>query len=143
MARKKLGNAYYETELGKAYLGDSLEIMKDIPDNSVDLVLTSPPFALTRQKEYGNKQEEEYLIWFLNFTKEFYRIIKPTGSVAIDLGGAYLPGYPTRSIYQYELLVRLCKEQKFFSGTRIFPLQSSKTTNSSRVGKCSQNPCER
>lgn len=46
---------YYETDLGQAYLGDSLKLMKLIPDNSVNLVLTSPPFALTRQKEYGNK----------------------------------------------------------------------------------------
>lgn len=115
-----IGKSYYQTQFGAAFLGDSLKLMKSIPDNSVDLILTSPPFALTRQKEYGNKQEEEYLNWFMEFAKEFYRLIKPEGSLAIDLGGAYLPGYPTRSIYQYELLVKLCRELNFFLAQEFF-----------------------
>lgn len=111
---------YYETDYGKAFLGDSLEIMQGLSDNSVNLILTSPPFALTRQKEYGNKQEEDYIDWFLQFSKEFYRLLTHDGSLVIDLGGAYLPGYPTRSIYQYELLVRLCREQNFFLAQEFF-----------------------
>lgn len=117
---KSLLKPFYETDKGAAFLGDSLQLMKLIPDNSVDLILTSPPFALTRQKEYGNKPEEEYLDWFIQFAKEFYRLIKSTGSLVIDLGGAYLPGHPTRSIYQYELLVRLCKELNFFLAQEFF-----------------------
>lgn len=111
---------YYETGYGQAFLGDSLEIMERLPDNSVNLILTSPPFALTRQKEYGNKQEQDYIDWFMEFSKEFYRLLTPDGSLVIDLGGAYLPGYPTRSIYQYELLVRLCREQNFFLAQEFF-----------------------
>jgi DNA modification methylase len=111
---------YYKTLLGQAFLGDSLKLMKELPENSVNLILTSPPFALTRQKEYGNKQEQEYLEWFLNFSKEFYRLLTDNGSLVIDLGGAYLPGYPIRSIYQYELLVKLCREQKFFLAQEFF-----------------------
>src|SRR5689334_10878033 len=95
---KSIVKPFYETDRGAAFLGDSLQLMKFIPDDSMDLILTSPPFALTRQKEYGNKQEEEYLDWFMKFANEFYRIIKPCGSLVIDLGGAYLPGKPTRSI---------------------------------------------
>ena len=117
---------YYRTDLGGAYLGDSLELMKKIPDDSIDLILTSPPFALTRQKEYGNKQEEEYIDWFLQFSQEFYRIMKDEGSLVIDLGGAYIPGFPIRSIYQYELLVRLCKEQKFFLAQEFFHYNPSR-----------------
>lgn len=111
---------YYQTEFGMAYLGDSLDILKHIPDNSVNLVLTSPPFALTSQKEYGNKQEHEYIDWFLQFSEEFRRIITHDGSFVVDLGGAYLPGHPTRSIYQYELLCKLVKEQKFFLAQEFF-----------------------
>jgi DNA modification methylase len=111
---------YYETAFGKAYLGDSLEIMRHISDNSINLILTSPPFALTSQKEYGNKQEAEYINWFLQFSEEFKRILTPDGSFVVDLGGAYLPGHPTRSIYQYELLCRLVKEQKFFLAQEFF-----------------------
>lgn len=111
---------YYETNFGQAYLGDSLELMKQLPDGSINLILTSPPFALTRQKEYGNKQEQVYIDWFMQFSKEFYRLLSDNGSLVIDLGGAYLPGHPVRSIYQYELLVRLCREQQFFLAQEFF-----------------------
>ena len=118
--KSKVIPLYYETEYGQAFLGDSLEIMQELHDSSVNLILTSPPFALTRQKEYGNKQEQEYIDWFLQFSQEFYRLLTPDGSLVIDLGGAYLPGYPIRSIYQYELLVRLCREQNFFLAQEFF-----------------------
>lgn len=111
---------YYSTDFGQAFLGDSLEIMKNLPDNSINLILTSPPFALTRQKEYGNKPEQEYINWFMQFSEEFYRLLANNGSLVIDLGGAYLPGHPVRSIYQYELLVRLCREQNFFLAQEFF-----------------------
>lgn len=118
--KNSLTEPLYSTDKGSAFLGNSLELMRFVPDNTVDLILTSPPFALTRQKEYGNKQEQQYLDWFMEFAKEFYRLIKPAGSLVIDLGGAYLPGYPTRSIYQYELLVRLCRELNFFLAQEFF-----------------------
>ena len=54
---------YYKTELGEAYLGDSLEFMREMPSESVNLVLTSPPFALTRKKAYGNAPDDEYVYW--------------------------------------------------------------------------------
>lgn len=76
--------------------------------------MTSPPFALTRQKEYGNKSSDEYADWFMQFAGDFKRILTHDGSLVIDLGGAYLPGHPTRSLYQFELLLRLCKECGFF-----------------------------
>jgi site-specific DNA-methyltransferase (cytosine-N4-specific) len=117
---------FYSTNLGTAYLGDSLELIRDIPDSSIDLILTSPPFALTRQKEYGNKQEQEYVEWFLQFSKEFYRILSQKGSFVIDLGGAYIPGYPVRSIYQYELLVKLCREQNFFLAQEFYHYNPSR-----------------
>jgi len=107
-------NPYYQTQYGAAYLGDSLELLNKVADKSVNLILTSPPFALTRKKEYGNKSAEEYVEWFLTFAKQFKRILKDDGSFVVDLGGAYLPGYPIRAIYQFELLVRLCKELGFF-----------------------------
>lgn len=111
---------YYQTNLGTAYLGNSLELMKEFSDNSLNLILTSPPFALTRQKEYGNQPEQDYIDWFLQFSKEFYRLLTNDGSLIIDLGGAYLPGHPIKSIYQYELLVKLCREQHFFLAQEFF-----------------------
>ena len=110
MAKHKV---YYKTNLGQAILGDSLSYLRKIESESVNLILTSPPFALTRAKEYGNKVEDDYINWFLEYGKESFRILQNDGSFVIDLGGAYLPGNPTRSLYQFELLIRLCKEIGF------------------------------
>lgn len=111
---------FYTYGNGSAYLGDSLHLLKSVPDDYINLILTSPPFALTSKKEYGNKNADEYVDWFLDFAKEFKRILTIDGSFVVDLGGAYLPGHPTRSIYQYELLVRLCKELGFHLAQEFF-----------------------
>lgn len=117
---------YYQLQHGAAYCGDSLELMRYLPDKSINLILTSPPFALTRKKEYGNKSAEEYVNWFLQFAHQFKRILRDDGSLVIDLGGAYLPGYPVRSIYQYDLLVRLCKELGFFLAQEFYHYNPSR-----------------
>jgi site-specific DNA-methyltransferase (cytosine-N4-specific) len=113
-------NPSYTQHNGAAYLGDSLKLIKFIDNNSINLIITSPPFALTRKKEYGNETAEKYIEWFLPFASEFKRVLADNGSFVIDLGGAYLPGNPVRSIYQYELLVRLCKEVGFFLAQEFY-----------------------
>ena len=110
----------YATDRGKAIVGDSLELMKKIPDNSINLVITSPPFALQRQKEYGNKEQTEYIDWILDFTQEVQRIIKEDGSFVIDLGGAYQRGIPIRSLYNFRLLIRMCDEQNWKLAEEFF-----------------------
>lgn len=101
--------AYYETKLGAAYLGDSLDLLLQVPDENIDLICTSPPFALLRKKEYGNVDAEDYIEWFEPFAKQFYRVLKPKGSLVIDIGGSWLKGYPARSLYHFELVIKLCK----------------------------------
>lgn len=103
----------YETQWGTAIVGDSLEVMRALPPDSVDLVMTSPPFALKRKKEYGNKDAHEYVAWFEPFALEIFRILKPAGSFVIDIGGTWNVGSPTRSLYQYELLIRLVERFQF------------------------------
>ncbi len=98
----------YTTKLGKAYLGNSRELLKGIPDESVNLIMTSPPFALRRKKEYGNVAASEYVDWFAVFMNDFWRVLTPDGSLVIDIGGSWNRGEPTRSLYHFELLVRLC-----------------------------------
>ncbi|AKG24641.1 DNA-methyltransferase [Calothrix sp. 336/3] len=113
-------NPYYIQNYGASYLGDSLELIKLIPNSCINLIITSPPFALTRKKEYGNASADNYIEWFLPFAYEFQRIMTDNGSLVIDLGGSYLPGNPVRSIYQYELLVSLCKEVGFFLAQEFY-----------------------
>jgi DNA modification methylase len=116
---------YYITRWGAAYLGNSLELMKDLPDECIDLICTSPPFALVRKKEYGNVDAHEYVEWFKVFAREFYRILKPTGSLVVDIGGTWLKGIPVRSLYHFELVIDLCKPQSqgglgFFLAQELF-----------------------
>ncbi|MEM4290496.1 MAG: site-specific DNA-methyltransferase [Nitrososphaerota archaeon] len=100
----------YKTQYGEAYVGDALDLIKGLPNASIDLVLTSPPFALQRQKEYGNIEQSEYVDWLLSFTVEIKRVLKDTGSFVLDLGGAYQKGRPIRSLYNYRVLIKMCDE---------------------------------
>lgn len=104
---------YYKTEYGGAYQGDTLDLIKSIPDNSVDLIVTSPPYGLRKKKEYGNANPEEYVQWFRPFAKEFLRVLKPEGSFVLNIGGGWEKGIPTRSLYHFELLLDLCKNGGF------------------------------
>lgn len=104
---------YYTTDLGAAYLGDSLDVLAEIPDDSVDLVVTSPPYALHFKKEYGNADQADYVDWLSPFCREIRRVIKPTGSFVLNIGGAWTPGAPTRSLYLFRLLLHLCDDIGF------------------------------
>ncbi len=120
---------FYETEYGAAYLGDAREILADkLLEGTVDLVVTSPPFALRRKKEYGNVEAAAYVAWFLEFARIFHRILKQKGSLVIHIGGSWNFGQPTRSLYHYELLIELCRMPgyKFYLAQEFFWLNPSK-----------------
>jgi DNA modification methylase len=103
----------YSTKHGHQLAADSREALALLPDASIDLVVTSPPFALLREKSYGNKDQAEYVAWLVEFGREVYRVLKPTGSLVIDLGGAYQRGRPVRSLYQFRVLLEFCDTLKF------------------------------
>jgi DNA modification methylase len=90
----------YQTSLGAAFLGDSLELLERLPDNSINLVFTSPPFALQREKEYG--------------------------SFVLDLGGAYEKGKPVRSLYNFRIPIHFCDEIGFFLAEDFYWFNPSK-----------------
>ncbi|MBI3968646.1 MAG: site-specific DNA-methyltransferase [Chloroflexi bacterium] len=110
----------YQTSLGQAYVGDARHLLTELEDESVDLVLTSPPFALQRQKAYGNEDQTAYVDWLLGFCVDVLRILRPTGSFVLDLGGAYSKGRPVRSLYNYRVLLRLCDELNFRLAEEFF-----------------------
>lgn len=117
---KSLPPPLYTTPLGSAYVGDAHDLLRGIADDSVDLVLTSPPFALQRQKAYGNEDQNTYVDWLLSFCQDVRRILRPTGSFVLDLGGAYKKGRPVRSLYNYRVLIRLCDELGFRLAEEFF-----------------------
>lgn len=116
----------YTTGWGKAYCGDSNQLLRALPDSSINLVMTSPPFALQRQKAYGNKDQSEYIDWLAQFAKQVHRVLKDDGSFVLDLGGAYEKGVPTRSLYNFRVLIRFCDELGFFLAEDFYWFNPSK-----------------
>ncbi|HEY4309403.1 MAG TPA: site-specific DNA-methyltransferase [Pirellulales bacterium] len=110
----------YRTRLGAMIVGRSEDYLPTHPENSVDLVITSPPFALLRQKAYGNLEQGDYVDWLLSFAPLVKKVLKDTGSFVIDLGGAYQKGRPVRSLYNFRVLLRMCDEHGFHLAEEFF-----------------------
>jgi|GEM_PF-1341965 len=114
---------------GQVYCGDSFQFLQNgdvVTPGSVNLIVTSPPFGLVRKKEYGNVDADEYVDWFRPFAQAFFNVLADNGSLVIDIGGAWIPGQPTRSLYHYELLVMLCREYKFHLAQEFYWWNPSK-----------------
>ncbi|MBC6476850.1 MAG: hypothetical protein GDA56_02675 [Hormoscilla sp. GM7CHS1pb] len=81
---------YTGTQLGKFYLGNCEELLNgDLGrslEGQVQLVFTSPPFPLNKKKRYGNHKGEDYLKWFAELAPILSRLLKPDGSIVIELG---------------------------------------------------------
>lgn len=103
----------YETSFGSAYCGDAMELLPELKDQSINLAITSPPFALQRKKEYDNKPQDEYVEWLLSFAEIVQDKLTEDGSLVLDLGGAYKKGVPSRSLYNFKVLIGLCEDLGF------------------------------
>lgn len=119
-------SAAYTTGPGACYLGDCRELLAQLPSESVQLVFTSPPFALRRQKLYGNVPADRYLEWFLPIAEQVRRVLRHDGSFVMELGGAWNEGEPTRSLMPAALMLQLgarfCLCQDFYwHKTRALP----------------------
>jgi DNA modification methylase len=90
------------------------------------LVFTSPPFALQREKEYGNKGQDEYVEWLAQFAEVVYRKLKDDGSFVLDLGGAYEKGKPVRSLYNFRIPIYFCDKIGFFLAEDFYWFNPSK-----------------
>lgn len=109
---RKLG----ELELNKTHPGDAIKLAKELPDNSIDLVVTSPPYADT--VSYGDSVKilspEQYIEWFLPLFHEAKRFLKDTGSFILNINDRATNG--ERSVYVFELVTRIVKE----TGLKLF-----------------------
>lgn len=105
----------FKTNLGRIMNGNSLKwMMREKNKNSVDLIMTSPPFGLIKKKSYGNESSVNYCKWFRDYAIGFCNVLKTTGSLVIDIQGAWQKGTPTRSLYHFDLLKMLCDEFGFY-----------------------------
>lgn len=105
-----------ELELNKTHLGDCMILAKKLPDESIDLVVTSPPYADTVSygKEVDIFNPENYIDWFLPLFHEAYRFLKETGSFILNINDRATNG--ERNIYVFELVTRIVKE----TGLKLF-----------------------
>lgn len=108
--------AGYSTKYGRFICADSLNVLDTLEDNSINLIVTSPPFSNQRKKKYSNFDEvpqDEYVNWLLQFAKKAYSKLAPDGSFVIDIRSAYEKGKAVESIYPYEFLIRMVKDLNY------------------------------
>lgn len=119
-------NTAYTTRYGHQITGDTLEVLQKHEDDSIDLVMTSPPFALLRVKEYGNQDQANYIEWLSKFAALVYKKLKPTGSFILDVGGAYERGLPIRSLYNFRIPIEFCDNFGFYLAEDFYWYNPSK-----------------
>jgi site-specific DNA-methyltransferase (adenine-specific)/site-specific DNA-methyltransferase (cytosine-N4-specific) len=90
------------------YLGDSKKELKKIPDNIVDLIVTSPPYADQRKSTYGGIPHDKYVGWFLPISEQLLRVLKPTGTFILNIKEKVVDG--ERSTYVMELIIAMRKQ---------------------------------
>lgn len=119
MALPGLVITVFETEAGVALYGLAESVVGLVEDRSVQTILTSPPYPLTREKAYGNKSGAEYLDWMAGLCREFHRVLNDDGSLLLNLGDTWNRNSPTMSLYQERLALRLCDDLGFHFAQRL------------------------
>jgi len=88
--------------------GDSAEVLKTLPDNSIDLIVTSPPYADQRKSTYGGISPDKYVEWFLPISEQLLRVLKPSGTFVLNIKEKVVEG--ERSTYVMELILAMRKQ---------------------------------
>lgn len=95
----------------KVHCGDCLDVLKAMPANSVDLIVTSPPYADARAHTYGGVKPDDYVEWFGERAKQMKRVLKPTGSFVLNIKEKAVDG--ERHTYVLDLILHLKREVGF------------------------------
>ncbi|MGI9250435.1 MAG: DNA-methyltransferase [Pseudohongiellaceae bacterium] len=93
------------TQGPEIYQGDALEVLSGTGPNTIDLIVTSPPYADQRKSTYGGVSPDKYVDWFLPYTDEFLRVLKPTGSFVLNIKERVVAG--ERHTYVLELILAM------------------------------------
>jgi len=107
----------------KIIIGDCKEKLKEIEDNSVDLIITSPPYADSRKNTYGGIHPDKYVEWFLPISKELYRVLKPNGTFILNIKEKVTNG--ERNIYVLELIIEMKKQGWYWTEQFIWHKKNS------------------
>ena len=126
LAKFEHDQVVYRTAMGAQIAGDSRDLLQNLLDESVDLLITSPPFPLLRKKAYGNEDQSEYVDWLSEFVQLAHPKLKQTGSLVVDLGGAYRRGVPVRSLHQFRFVVKAVDEIGYHLAEEFFWYNPSK-----------------
>lgn len=124
---------FFKTKNGKLYVGHAEDVLATNVGKAlagkVQLLLTSPPFPLNHKKAYGNRTGEEYVKWLSDFAPLFARLLKPDGSIVIEIGNAWEPKRPVQSLMSLKALLafaehpqaglRLCQEFVCYNRARL------------------------
>ncbi len=97
LSREEIENQYF--------VGDCRDVLRNIPDNTFDLIVTSPPYADQRKNTYGGIQPDKYVEWFLPRSEEFLRVLKQTGTFILNIKEKVVNG--ERHIYVIDLIKAL------------------------------------
>ena len=89
-------------------IGDCKKVLKTIEDNSIDLIVTSPPYADSRTQTYGGITPDKYVEWFLPITSELFRVLKPDGTFVLNIKEKVVDG--ERHTYVIELILEMRKQ---------------------------------
>jgi site-specific DNA-methyltransferase (cytosine-N4-specific) len=108
----------YKTSLGSSFLGQAENVLQSSKYRKsllgqVDLIFTSPPFPLNRKKKYGNEQGEAYIKWLADFAPLFKEVLKPKGSIVLELGNAWEAGRPVMSTLALKALLAFLERGEF------------------------------
>jgi DNA modification methylase len=95
-------------ELDTIILGDCKEVLKDFPNECIDLIVTSPPYADNRKKTYGGVPVNRYIDWFLPISAELKRVLKSDGSFVLNIKERVVNG--ERHTYVLELIIEMRKQ---------------------------------
>ena len=115
--KKKLPSKY-KLNGGFFYNDDSLKVLKSKEfvkkyQNKIDLVFTSPPFPLITPKKYKNKKGEDYINWFSEYAEPLKKVLSKKGSIVIEIGNSWTPGYPTHALIEVKALMRFMEKGGF------------------------------
>ena len=95
------------------YLGDCTQVLETLPDDSADLIFTSPPYADQRKQTYGGFHPDDYVAWFLPISEQLLRVLKPTGTFVLNIKEKVVNG--ERSTYVMELILEMRKQGWFWT----------------------------